>query len=171
MLLFKNSLYHAQKRRATSRPAAPSVPYPVKSKFVTPRSGHGFERRKTMLPDIQRSFLSRGGEYSASFAGSVPHRMALLRKARCASHAKSHPAGWLLHGGAEGNRTPVRKQLDWTFSGHSLLFTFPRPRANKHAHGLGRVIVNGRVNSFPPHGHHSDHTLARLVVLPGRMGA
>ena len=28
-------------------------------------------------------------------------------------------------GGAEGNRTPVRKQLGRNFSGRSLLFTFP----------------------------------------------
>ena len=152
MLLFKNSLYHAQKRRETSRPAAPSVPYPVKSKFVTPRSGHGFERRKTMLPDIQRSFLSRGGEYSASFAGSVPHRMALLRKARCASHAKSHPTGWLLHGGAEGNRTPVRKQLDWTFSGRSLLFTFPRRGGSRHSTRLGSFMMHDAGKAYCVHG-------------------
>ena len=31
------------------------------------------------------------------------------------------------NGGAEGNRTPVRRQLDKTFSGRSLLFTFPHP--------------------------------------------
>ena len=29
------------------------------------------------------------------------------------------------NGGAEGNRTPVRKQLGKNFSGRSLLFTFP----------------------------------------------
>ena len=49
--------------------------------------------------------------------------------------------------------------------------TFARRSGNKHPHRFGRVIMHGRVNSFPPHGHHSDHTLARLVVLPGRMGA
>ena len=87
------------------------------------------------------------------------------------SHKKYRPAGGIFYGGAEGNRTPVRKQLDRTFFGRSLLFTFPYRSGNKHPHRPGRVIMHGRVNSFPPHGHHSDHTLARLVVLPGRMGA
>ena len=57
-------------------------------------------------------------------------------------------------GGAEGNRTPVRKQLDRTFFGRSLLFTFPCRSGNKHSHRLSRVMMHGRVNSFPPHGHH-----------------
>ena len=86
-------------------------------------------------------------------------------------HKKYRPLGRHFYGGAEGNRTPVRKQLDRTFFGRSLLFTFPCRSGNKHSHRLSRVIMHGRVNSFPPHGHHSDHTLARLVVLPGRMGA
>ena len=85
---------------------------------------------------------------------------------------KPAPTGaGFLFGGAEGNRTPVRKQLDRTFFGRSLLFTFPCRSGNKHPQRLGRVIMHGRGNSYPPHGHHSDHTLARLVVLPGRMGA
>ena len=46
-------------------------------------------------------------------------------------------------GGAEGNRTPVRKQLGKNFSGCSLLFTFPRPSGNKHPMGLGSFMIHG----------------------------
>ena len=100
------------------------------------------------------------------------------RRSRCMGR-KSYPCGGLVNfphdvrmrGGAEGNRTPVRKQLDWIFSGRSLLFPFPRHGANKHAPRLGSFIIHGAGKAYCTHGHHSDHTLARLVVLPGRMGA
>ena len=74
-------------------------------------------------------------------------------------------------GGAEGNRTPVRKQLGGNFSGRSLLFTFPYPDGNKHPAGLGSFIMHGTRKALRTHGLHSNHTLARLVDLPGRMGA
>ena len=48
-----------------------------------------------------------------------------------------------LFGGAEGNRTPVRKQLGKTFSGRSLLFTFPLPHGNKHSYGIGSFMMHG----------------------------
>ena len=47
------------------------------------------------------------------------------------------------NGGAEGNRTPVRKQLGKTFSGRSLLFTFPLPHGNKHSYGIGSFMMHG----------------------------
>ena len=47
------------------------------------------------------------------------------------------------NGGAEGNRTPVRKQLGKNFSGRSLLFTFPYPGGNKHPTGFGSFIMHG----------------------------
>ena len=75
------------------------------------------------------------------------------------------------NGGAEGNRTPVRKQLGKTFSGCSLLFTFPYPIGNKHSMGLGSFMMHGALKALRTHGLHSDHTRARLVDLPGRMGA
>ena len=75
------------------------------------------------------------------------------------------------NGGAEGNRTPVRKQLGKNFSGRSLLFTFPRPDGNKHPSGFGSFIMHGMRKALHTHGLHSNHTLARLVDLPGRMGA
>ena len=74
-------------------------------------------------------------------------------------------------GGAEGNRTPVRKQLDRTFSGRSLLFTFPRRGGSRHSPRLGSFMMHDAGKAYCVHGHHSGHTLARLVVLPGRMGA
>ena len=49
----------------------------------------------------------------------------------------------LLVGGAEGNRTPVRKQLGRNFSVRSLLFTFPHPAGNKHPAGFGSFIMHG----------------------------
>ena len=77
----------------------------------------------------------------------------------------------LFFGGAEGNRTPVRKQLGGTFSGRSLLFTFPRPHGNKHPYGLSSFIMHGMRKALHTHVLYSDHTRARLVDLPGRMGA
>ena len=75
------------------------------------------------------------------------------------------------NGGAEGNRTPVRKQLGKNFSGCSLLFTFPHPDGNKHPAGFGSFIMHGARKALRTHVLHSNHTLARLVDLPGRMGA
>ena len=49
----------------------------------------------------------------------------------------------LLFGGAEGNRTPVRKQLGKNFSGRSLLFTFPHPGGNKHPTGISSFMMHG----------------------------
>ena len=46
-------------------------------------------------------------------------------------------------GGAEGNRTPVRKQLGKNFSGRSLLFTFPHPIGNKHPMGISSFMMHG----------------------------
>ena len=86
---------------------------------------------------------------------------------------KEEPSIWmaLLFGGAEGNRTPVRKQLDKTFSGCSLLFTFPLPHGNKHPYGIGSFMMRGMGKAYHTHGLHSNDTQARLVDLPGRMRA
>ena len=75
------------------------------------------------------------------------------------------------NGGAEGNRTPVRKQLGRNFSGCSLLFTFPQTGGNKHSTALGSFIMRGAGKAYRTHVLYSDHTRARLVDLPGRMGA
>ena len=76
-----------------------------------------------------------------------------------------------LLGGAEGNRTPVRKQLGRNFSGRSLLFTFPQTGGNKHSTVFSSFMMHGMGKAYHTHGLHSDHTRARLVDLPGRMGA
>ena len=76
-----------------------------------------------------------------------------------------------LFGGDEGNRTPVRKQFGRTFSGRSLLFTFPYRTENKHPVRLSSFMMHGALKALRTHGLHSDHTRARLVDLPGRMGA
>ena len=74
-------------------------------------------------------------------------------------------------GGAEGSRTPVRKQLGKNFSGRSLLFTFPQTGGNKHPTAFGSFIMHGMGKAYHTHVLHSNHTRARLVDLPGRMGA
>ena len=58
-------------------------------------------------------------------------------------------------GGGEGSRTPVRKHFLGTFSGRRQFFTFPHTGVSCHTPALGRVMMRGRVNSFPPHGRHS----------------
>ena len=75
------------------------------------------------------------------------------------------------NGGAEGNRTPVRKQLGKNFSGRSSLFTFPHRGGNEHPTRLSSFMMHGMGKAYHTHGLHSDHTRARLVDLPGRMGA
>ena len=77
----------------------------------------------------------------------------------------------VCYGGAEGNRTPVRKQLGRNFSGRSLLFTFPQTGGNKHPTVFSSFIMHGMGKAYHTHGLHSDHTQARLVDLPGWMGA
>ena len=74
-------------------------------------------------------------------------------------------------GGAEGNRTPVRRQLDKTFSERSLLFTFPLTGGNKHPPVISSFMMHGMGKAYHTHGLHSNHTRARLVDLPGRMRA
>ena len=71
-------------------------------------------------------------------------------------------------GGAEGSRTPVRKQIHRTFSGCRRSFTFPSPCVERHTHGVSRVMMHGRGNSYPPHGRHSFH--ARTSSWPFRPG-
>ena len=57
------------------------------------------------------------------------------------------------------------------FSGRSPLFTFPHPDGNGHPAGFGSFMMHGAGKAYRTHGLHSNHTRARLVDLPGRMGA
>jgi len=84
-------------------------------------------------------------------------RQAVAGGAECAPHLKLFDSPrqnaipnikatlWVafMFGGAEGNRTPVRKQLGKNFSGRSLLFTFPFPDGNKHPAGISSFMMHG----------------------------
>ena len=73
-------------------------------------------------------------------------------------------------GGAEGNRTPVRKQLGKNFSGRSLLFAFPFPGGNKHPTGISSFIVRGMGKAYHTHVLRLNHTRARVSGTPGADG-
>ena len=76
-----------------------------------------------------------------------------------------------LFGGGEASRTPVRKQFHGTFSGRRRLFRAALPPCSPPARqavtprGQVRVMMRGRVNSFPPHGRHINDALAGLWPL------
>lgn len=65
----------------------------------------------------------------------------------------------------------VAPQSVYNFSGRSPLFTFPHPDGNGHPAGFGSFMMHGAGKAYRTHGLHSNHTRARLVDLPGRMGA
>ena len=69
-------------------------------------------------------------------------------------------------GGAEGNRTPVRKQLGKNFSGRSLLFAFPFPGGNKHPTGIGSFMMRGMGKAYHTHVLRLNHTRARVSGTP-----
>ena len=73
-------------------------------------------------------------------------------------------------GGAEGNRTPVRKQLGKNFSGRSLLFAFPLPGGNKHPTGIGSFMMRGMGKAYHTHVLRLNHTRARVSGTPGADG-
>ena len=73
-------------------------------------------------------------------------------------------------GGAEGNRTPVRKQLGKNFSGRSLLFAFPFPGGNKHPTGIGSFMMRGMGKAYHTHVLRLNHTRARVSGTPGADG-
>ena len=80
-------------------------------------------------------------------------------------------AGLIHYGGGEGSRTPVRKWFHGTFSGRRRLFRAAWPPCSPpHRQAVTparqvRVMMRGRVNSFPPHGRHINDALAGLWPL------
>lgn len=60
----------------------------------------------------------------------------------------------VLLGGDGENRTPVRKHFNRNFSGRRRSFAFPRPCADRHAHGLGSFIIHGALKALRAHVHH-----------------
>ena len=83
---------------------------------------------------------------------------------------KNTEFGFALFGGAEGNRTPVRKQLGKNFSGRSLLFAFPFPGGNKHPTGIGSFMMRGMGKAYHTHVLRLNHTRARVSGTPGADG-
>lgn len=118
--------------------------------------------------------LEEKGEFEYNFLVKL-HRKEQKKSKSRRNGKKETRAQELLNssksGGAEGNRTPVRRQLGKNFSGRSLLFTFPHPGGNKHPTGISSFMMRGMGKAYHTHGLHSNHTRARLVDLPGRMGA
>ena len=67
----------------------------------------------------------------------------------------------LFYGGGEGNRTPVQKPLDTTFSGCSLSFSLFRVGAGKQAPTRSNRFVRDRLN-----GHHRCTFTAEMTLSP-----
>ena len=150
-----------------------------RSLFVGIALEHYFHGEAAIEKVIVHAFpvwWSRGESIKSRCRSVEPSRTALIRVAlnwfdSHLTNKNTAPKGGVFIGGAEGNRTPVRKQLGRNFSGRSLLFTFPHPDGNKHPAGISSFIMHGRRKALPAHVLYSDHTRARLVDLPGRMGA
>ena len=68
--------------------------------------------------------------------------------------------GAFVCGGDGENRTPVRKRFLRNFSGRRRLFTFPYPRASRHARGLGSFMMHGTLKALRTHGPHSSTPLS-----------
>ena len=86
------------------------------------------------------------GQYGYDFLVKLRRKDEKKNKSRRKGHNEAQAQiglGLGESGGAEGNRTPVRKQLGKNFSGCSLLFTFPYPSGNKHPIGFGSFMIHG----------------------------
>ena len=85
---------------------------------------------------------------------------------------KRTPCGVLFtFGGGGGSRTPVRKRIHKSFSGRSLMFTFPRSVADRRATVLSSFILHAALKALRGHVHHCMTSCSRAVVLPGKMAA
>ena len=150
-----------------------------RSLFVGIVSKHYFHGESTIEKVVVHAtpvWWSRGESIKSRCRSVEPSRTALIRAAlnwfdSHLTNKNTAPKGGVFIGGAEGNRTPVRKQLGRNFSGRSLLFTFPHPGGNKHPTGISSFIMHGMGKAYHTHVLHSNHTRARLVDLPGRMRA
>ena len=69
------------------------------------------------------------------------------------------------YGGAEGSRTPVRKRFNKTFSGRRTDSGFPPRAGTAQTARLGRVMMHGRGNSYPPHVRHINDAFPGLWPL------
>ena len=67
--------------------------------------------------------------------------------------------------GAEGNRTLSENRTEAQF-----VIYIPLPKQQTLS-SVGSFMMHGAGKAYRTHGLHSNHTRARLVDLPGRMGA
>ena len=135
---------------------------------ATPKGG-GIYREPMGIDSIKVSIPSSRNR--ATVHRTVAFKLFDSHRLNTNTKTKATPEGGFCFGGTDGNRTHVRKQLGRNFSGCSLLFTFPHPGENKHSTGISSFIMHGTLKALRTHVLHSNHTRARLVDLPGRMGA
>ena len=96
-----------------------------------------------ILPKYQTGKI---GQYGYDILVKVHRKEEKKNKSRRKGHNETQAQiglGLGESGGAEGNRTPVRKQLGKNFSGRSLLFTFPHPGESKHPTGVSSFMIHG----------------------------
>ena len=135
---------------------------------------HTFYIEKMCEKNVPQNRTRKNGQYGYNILVKLHRKQQKKTKSRRKGQKDTRAQDGLdssKTGGAEGNRTPVRRQLGGNFSGRSLLFTFPHPGGNKHPTGISSFMMHGMGKAYHTHGLHSNHTQARLVDLPGRMGA
>ena len=123
-----------------------------------------------ILPKYQTGKI---GQYGYDILVKVHRKEEKKNKSRRKGHNETQAKiglGLGESGGAEGNRTPVRKQLGKNFSGRSLLFAFPFPGGNKHPTGISSFIVRGMGKAYHTHVLRLNHTRARVSGTPGADG-
>jgi len=127
--------------------------------FAPKGKNQGFARalNRGMLATGKHKYC-RFAARSTTLASNSPLDCCILdlRLPKPRLHHKKMTASWrsFFYGGAEGSRTPVRKQLGRNFSGRSLLFTFPHPAGNKHPAGISSFIMRGMGKAYHTHGLH-----------------
>ena len=123
-----------------------------------------------ILPKYQ---TGKSGQYGYDILVKLHRKDEKKNKSRRKGHNETQAQiglGLGESGGAEGNRTPVRKQLGKNFSGRSLLFAFPFPGGNKHPTGIGSFMMRGMGKAYHTHVLRLNHTRARVSGTPGADG-
>ena len=123
-----------------------------------------------ILPKYQ---TGKSGQYGYDILVKLHRKDEKKNKSRRKGHNETQAQiglGLGESGGAEGNRTPVRKQLGKNFSGRSLLFAFPFPGGNKHPTRIGSFIMRGMGKAYHTHVLRLNHTRARVSGTPGADG-
>ena len=116
-----------------------NVPRPLQSRFKARKKPEGYTSTTTGLKRLKtQNTAFHGNGNGKGTPSGVPQpihkrKLVLVKEEFDASS----------FGGAEGNRTPVRKQLGRNFSGRSLLFTFPYSGGNKHPTEFGSFMMHG----------------------------